>query len=66
MLLTVDRLSVFYGPVQALREISFTVAKGEIVSLIGANGAGKSTTRPTGSRAWGSPMSRRAAASSPT
>jgi len=44
MLLTVDRLSVFYGPVQALREISFTVAKGEIVSLIGANGAGKSTT----------------------
>ncbi|OGR23314.1 MAG: ABC transporter ATP-binding protein, partial [Deltaproteobacteria bacterium RIFOXYB2_FULL_66_7] len=29
---------------QALREISFTVAKGEIVSLIGANGAGKSTT----------------------
>jgi branched-chain amino acid transport system ATP-binding protein len=44
MLLTVDRLSVFYGPVQALREISFNVAKGEIVSLIGANGAGKSTT----------------------
>jgi len=30
--------------VQALREVSFTVAKGEIVSLIGANGAGKSTT----------------------
>jgi branched-chain amino acid transport system ATP-binding protein len=44
--------------VQALREISFTVAKGEIVSLIGANGAGKSTTlralsgvvRPSGGR----------------
>ncbi len=44
MLLTVDHLSVFYGQVQALREISFTVVKGEIVSLIGANGAGKSTT----------------------
>jgi branched-chain amino acid transport system ATP-binding protein len=44
MLLTVDHLSVFYGSIQALREVSFTVAKGEIVSLIGANGAGKSTT----------------------
>jgi branched-chain amino acid transport system ATP-binding protein len=44
MLLTVHHLSVFYGAVQALREVSFTVAKGEIVSLIGANGAGKSTT----------------------
>ncbi|HLO10436.1 MAG TPA: ATP-binding cassette domain-containing protein, partial [Desulfobacteria bacterium] len=44
MLLTVDHLSVYYGAVQALREVSFTVAKGEIVSLIGANGAGKSTT----------------------
>src|SRR5512141_189066 len=44
MLLTVDHLSVFYGAIQALRRVSFTVAKGEIVSLIGANGAGKSTT----------------------
>jgi len=44
LLLTVDHLSVFYGAVQALREVSFTVAKGEIVTLIGANGAGKSTT----------------------
>jgi branched-chain amino acid transport system ATP-binding protein len=43
-LLTVHKLSVFYGAIQALRGISFTVAKGEIVSLIGANGAGKSTT----------------------
>jgi branched-chain amino acid transport system ATP-binding protein len=44
MLLTVDKLSVYYGAVQALRGVSFTVGKGEIVSLVGANGAGKSTT----------------------
>ena len=43
MLLTVDRISVFYGPVQAIRDVSFNVGKGEIVTLIGANGAGKST-----------------------
>jgi branched-chain amino acid transport system ATP-binding protein len=44
LLLTVDGMNVFYGGVQALRGVSFTVGKGEIVSLIGANGAGKSTT----------------------
>jgi len=44
LLLTVDHLNVFYGPIHALRGVSFTVGKGEIVSLIGANGAGKSTT----------------------
>jgi len=44
MLLRVDKLNVFYGGVQALRDVSFTVGSGEIVSLIGANGAGKSTT----------------------
>ena len=43
MLLTVDHISVYYGAVQAIRDVSFIVGKGEIVTLIGANGAGKST-----------------------
>ncbi len=43
MLLTVDNISVYYGNLQALRDVSFSVGAGEIVSLIGANGAGKST-----------------------
>jgi branched-chain amino acid transport system ATP-binding protein len=43
-LLTIDNLSVWYGAVHALRSVSFHVRPGEIVSLVGANGAGKSTT----------------------
>jgi branched-chain amino acid transport system ATP-binding protein len=42
-LLEVASIDVFYGQVQAVREISFHVEQGEIVTLIGANGAGKST-----------------------
>lgn len=42
-LLEFRHVSVFYGPVQALKEISLTVNEGETVGLIGANGAGKST-----------------------
>ncbi len=43
-LLKVQNLSVHYGTIQALRNISFEVFPGEIVSLIGANGAGKTST----------------------
>ena len=42
-MLRVERISVAYGQVTALREVSLTVNDGEIVTLIGANGAGKST-----------------------
>ena len=43
-LLSVENLFVSYGGIQALQGISFSVSVGEVVSLIGANGAGKSTT----------------------
>lgn len=43
-LLSVEGLNVFYGGIHALKDISFTVGEGEIVSLIGANGAGKTTS----------------------
>lgn len=43
-MLKVEHLSVSYGAIQAVRNISFEVGKGEIVSLIGNNGAGKSST----------------------
>jgi branched-chain amino acid transport system ATP-binding protein len=42
--LTLEALDVRYGGVQAVRKLSFEVAPGEIVGLIGANGAGKSST----------------------
>jgi len=43
-LLSVERLSVAYGAIKAVREIDLTVAEGEIVAILGANGAGKSST----------------------
>jgi branched-chain amino acid transport system ATP-binding protein len=43
-LLAIDNLSVHYGAIQALHGVSIAVEPGEIVTLIGANGAGKSTT----------------------
>ncbi|MBC8448894.1 MAG: ABC transporter ATP-binding protein [Chloroflexi bacterium] len=50
MLLEVKDLQVSYGNIQALHGVSFQVDEGEIVTLIGANGAGKSTTLMTISR----------------
>ena len=47
MLLTVDNINVYYGAIHAIKGISFEVNEGEIVTLIGANGAGKSTTLKT-------------------
>jgi branched-chain amino acid transport system ATP-binding protein len=43
-MLTVDDIHVYYGNIAAVKGVSFEVFPGEIVSLIGANGAGKSTT----------------------
>jgi len=46
-LLTLDNVHTYYGNIHALKGISITVDEGEIVTLIGANGAGKSTTLKT-------------------
>ena len=46
-LLKVENLHVYYGSIHAIKGISFEVNEGEIVTLIGANGAGKSTTLNT-------------------
>ncbi|MGG5837635.1 ATP-binding cassette domain-containing protein, partial [Huaxiibacter chinensis] len=43
-LLRVERLDVHYGGIQAVRDISFSLQEGEQATLIGANGAGKSST----------------------
>ncbi|WP_156272546.1 ABC transporter ATP-binding protein [Neomoorella glycerini] len=47
MLLKVENLNVYYGAIHALKGIFLEVNEGEIVTLIGANGAGKSTTLKT-------------------
>jgi len=57
-MLSLENVNVFYGAIHALRNVSLTVNAGEVVTLIGANGAGKSTTlraitgllRPTSGR----------------
>ncbi len=46
-LLSVENINVYYGAIHAIKGISFEVNQGEIVTLIGANGAGKSTTLQT-------------------
>jgi branched-chain amino acid transport system ATP-binding protein len=47
MMLAVDDIHVYYGNIAALKGLSFNVAQGEIVTLLGSNGAGKSTTLRT-------------------
>ena len=46
-ILKVDNINVYYGAIHAIKGISFEVNEGEVVTLIGANGAGKSTTLQT-------------------
>ncbi|HEX8683693.1 MAG TPA: ATP-binding cassette domain-containing protein, partial [Ardenticatenaceae bacterium] len=46
-LLEVENLHTYYGNIHALKGLSITVEEGEVVTLIGANGAGKSTTLKT-------------------
>ena len=47
MMLQVENIQVYYGAINALRGLSFHLEEGEIVALIGANGAGKSSTLKT-------------------
>ena len=46
-ILKVDNINVYYGAIHAIKGLSFEVNEGEVVTLIGANGAGKSTTLQT-------------------
>ncbi len=46
-MLNVENINVYYGAIHAIKDVSFSVEEGEVVTLIGANGAGKSTILKT-------------------
>lgn len=48
-MLTFEKVNTFYGPIHALKDVSFTVERGTIVAVLGANGAGKTTLMNTAS-----------------
>ena len=47
-MLSVKNLEVHYGMIKAIKDVSFEVNQGEVIALIGANGAGKTTILHTG------------------